>query len=90
MKSNLIMSVMMLASTFTFVNNGNGDTNKSEAKQINNQNVVTQTAEEKTDDESLYCKVKVGDNEATCWFCDCEKLAKALKDEVKKNNSTSN
>jgi len=85
----VVMSIIMLASTFAFANNGNGDTKNSETKPtpINSQTVTVQpTSEEKNDDEGLYCKVKIGNREATCWFCDCEKLTKALKDEVKNSD----
>jgi len=87
MNKTVIMSIMMLTGAFAFANNGNGDTKNSETKPTptDNQTVVQQTSEEKTDDEALYCKVKVGDNEATCWFCNCEKLAKALNDKVSKS-----
>ncbi len=32
------------------------------------------TAEE----DALYCSVTIGTRSATCWFCDCDKLAKTL------------
>jgi len=85
MKKPVFLSIMMLTGMFAFANNGNGDTNNSEPKQVNDQTVITETKEEKAE-EGLYCHVKIGDNEATCWFCDCEKLTKALKEEIKKNN----
>jgi len=78
----------MLTGAFAFANNGNGDTNNSETKttQTDNQTVVIQTTlEEKTDDKDLYCKIKIGSKEITCWNCDCEELAKELRQTRKVN-----
>jgi len=88
MKKTVIMSIMMLEGTFAFANNGNGDTKNSETKPTDNQTIVTQTTEEKSNEEGLYCHVKDGNREASCWFCDCEKLAKALLDSGKKTSSS--
>jgi len=89
MRITFFSIIMMLTGMFAFANNGNGDTNNSEPKQVNDQTVVVQpTSEEKTDDEGLYCSIKDknGNVEASCWFCDCEKLAKAVLDSKNKTN----
>jgi|GEM_PF-1623362 len=90
MRKTILLSISMLTGAFAFANNGNGDTNNSETKttqtQTHNQTqtvVIQTTSEEKTGDEALYCKVKTDNGEASCWFCDCEKLAKALNDNNK-------
>jgi len=55
MNKKVIMSIMMLTGAFAFANNGNGDTKNSETKptSTDNQTVVQQTSEEKTDDEAI-------------------------------------
>jgi len=89
MNKKVIMSIMMLAGTFAFANNGNGDTNNSETKPTDNQTVVVQpvASEEKTDDEALYCSITDKDgNKVTCWLCNCNDLAKTVLDSGNKNN----
>jgi len=85
---------MMLTGMFAFANNGNGDTNNSETKPTptDNQNIAVQpTSEEKTDDEALYCSIKNEKGETvTCWFCNCNDLAKTVLDSGKKSTNSAN
>jgi len=84
-----IMSLMMLAGVFAFANNGNGDTKNSEPKPTNDQTIVVETSEEKID-EALYCSIIDKDgNKITCWFCNCNDLAKTVLDAGKKTNGSS-
>ncbi|MEC5167304.1 hypothetical protein RCH18_003059 [Flavobacterium sp. PL11] len=34
---------------------------------------------QKVADDAIYCSIKVNGNEASCWLCDCNELAKTLK-----------
>ena len=42
-------------------------------------NSTNDTSKKVNKEEDLYCSVKVGDNEASCWFCSCTELVKSLK-----------
>ena len=70
---NLFLGLLMLVGTLSFANT-------EEPIVIP---VTTETAIEVADDD-LYCSVKVGDIEVTCWFCDCDELLNSALDKIKR------
>jgi len=70
------LTLMMLTGMFAFANNGNGDTNNSEPKQVNNQTTAQVSTYEEED--ALWCEASNGTITVSCVLCNCAKLAEKL------------
>jgi len=80
---------MMLTGMFAFANNGNGDTNNSEPKQVNNQ-TTAQVSTSEEDDDAIWCQVRDKDGNVivSCAFCNCKELTKTVLDSGKENSKS--
>lgn len=76
MKKLFFTLAVMLTASFAFANNDkNGDKNATHSQPKNK--VIVQT---EVEDDDLYCSITIGENEYTCWFCDCVEFAKQVKE----------
>ena len=71
------MVAFTLTSTVAFAHHGEKE--KKEAKQ----EVQKEQEKQSLDSEGIYCEYTEGDTSAYCFFCNCEKLVKAVKDKAK-------
>ena len=77
MKKMFLMVAFTLTATVAFAHHGEKE--KKEAKQ----EVQKEQEKQLLDSEGIYCEYTEGDTSAYCFFCNCEKLIKAVKDKAK-------
>ena len=71
------MVAFTLTATVAFAHHGEKE--KKEAKQ----EVQKEQEKQSLDSEGIYCEYTEVDTSAYCFFCNCEKLVKAVKDKAK-------
>lgn len=75
MKKLTFFLTFTLIGSFTFANNSPSESGAA----FGNIQVILNNNQSDTDltlDDDMYCSVKVGNVEMSCWFCDCDQLAK--------------
>jgi len=89
MKRSAFLSIIMLTGMFASANIGNGDTNNSEPKQVNNQ-TIAQVSTSEEDDDAIWCEVRDKDGNVivSCVLCNCKESTKTVLESGKENSKS--